>query len=95
MNAHTPPQAVSPLAVTDPKIRVMLQLAGLRFMITRAAWLHQRSNQPRKLGCVLAVLTLGLVMAGVRRFKVGLWSKSQHFSHQNTGGGHRGTYDGH
>jgi hypothetical protein len=38
MNAHTPPQAVSPLAVPDPKIRVMLQLAGLRFMITRAAW---------------------------------------------------------
>ena len=30
MNAHTPPQAVSPLAVTAPKIRVMLQLAGLR-----------------------------------------------------------------
>ena len=40
MNAHTkPPQPVSPLAVTDPKIRVMLQLAGLRFMITRANWL--------------------------------------------------------
>ena len=33
------PQTVSPLAVTDPKIRVMLQLAGLRFMITRANWL--------------------------------------------------------
>ena len=40
MNAHTkPPQVVSPLAVTDPKIRMMLQLAGLRFMITRASWL--------------------------------------------------------
>ena len=40
MNQHTrPPQTVSPLAVTDPKIRVMLQLAGLRFMITRANWL--------------------------------------------------------
>jgi len=40
MNQHIkPPQAVSPLAVTDPKIRKMLQLAGLRFMITRANWL--------------------------------------------------------
>jgi hypothetical protein len=40
MNQHTkPPQTISPLAVTDPKIRVMLQLAGLRFMITRANWL--------------------------------------------------------
>ena len=40
MNRHIKPlEAVSPLAVTDPKIRVMLQLAGLRFMITRANWL--------------------------------------------------------
>ena len=40
MNQHTkPPQTITPLAVTDPKIRVMLQLAGLRFMITRANWL--------------------------------------------------------
>ena len=40
MNAHTkPPQTVSPLAVTDPKIRKLLQLAGLRFMITRSHWL--------------------------------------------------------
>jgi hypothetical protein len=40
MNQHTkPPQTVSPLAVTDPKIRKLLQLAGLRFMITRSQWL--------------------------------------------------------
>ncbi len=40
MNQHIkPPQAVSPLAVTDPKIRKLLQLAGLRFMVTRAHWL--------------------------------------------------------
>ena len=39
MNQHTKPPTGSPLAVTDPKIRVMLQLAGLRFMITRANWL--------------------------------------------------------
>jgi hypothetical protein len=35
MNQHTK----SPLAVTDPKIRKLLQLAGLRFMITRSHWL--------------------------------------------------------
>ena len=39
MNAHVKsPQAVSPVAVTDPKIRKQLQLAGLRFAISRAAW---------------------------------------------------------
>lgn len=37
MNAHVKP--ASPLAVTDPKIRKILQLAGLRFMVTRAHWL--------------------------------------------------------
>ena len=35
MNQHVKP----PLAVTDPKIRKLLQLAGLRFMITRSHWL--------------------------------------------------------
>ena len=35
MNQHLKP----PLAVTDPKIRKLLQLAGLRFMITRSHWL--------------------------------------------------------
>ena len=40
MNQHVKtPQAVSPLAVTDPKIRKLLQLAGLRFMISRSHWL--------------------------------------------------------
>ena len=29
----------SPLAVTDPKIRKLLQLAGLRFVCSRARWL--------------------------------------------------------
>ena len=29
----------APVAVTDPKIRKLLQLAGLRFMVTRAHWL--------------------------------------------------------
>ena len=37
LNQHTKPP--SPLAVTDPKIRKLLQLAGLRFMVTRAQWL--------------------------------------------------------
>lgn len=35
MNQHVKP----PLAVKDPKIRKLLQLAGLRFMITRSHWL--------------------------------------------------------
>jgi hypothetical protein len=40
MNQHKkPPQTILPLAVTDPKIRKLLQLAGLRFMITRSQWL--------------------------------------------------------
>ena len=42
MNVHVRPSqaaTVSPLAVTDPKIRKLLQLAGLRFMVTRAHWL--------------------------------------------------------
>ncbi|MBR1156013.1 hypothetical protein [Bradyrhizobium sp. JYMT SZCCT0428] len=40
MNQHTKPlQTILPLAVTDPKIRRLLQLAGLRFMVTRAQWL--------------------------------------------------------
>lgn len=31
--------SLSPVAVTDPKIRRQLQLAGLRFMVSRAQWL--------------------------------------------------------
>jgi hypothetical protein len=38
MNAHVNLPNVSPVAVTDPKIRKLLQLAGLRFAISRAAW---------------------------------------------------------
>ena len=37
MNALVKP-IPSPLAVSDPKIRKELQLAGLRFAISRAAW---------------------------------------------------------
>jgi hypothetical protein len=37
MNQHVKPP--TPLAVTDPKIRKLLQLAGLRFMISRSHWL--------------------------------------------------------
>jgi len=37
MNAHVKPPS-SPLAVSDPKIRKELQLAGLRFAISRAHW---------------------------------------------------------
>jgi hypothetical protein len=44
MNAHigkvSELRTSSPLAVTDPKIRKLLQLAGLRFMCSRARWLE-------------------------------------------------------
>jgi hypothetical protein len=43
MNAHVKP--TSPLAVTDPKIRKMLQLAGLRFVISRARWLESEAKR--------------------------------------------------
>ena len=33
----------SPLAVTDPKIRKLLQLAGLRFVCSRARWLDSEA----------------------------------------------------
>jgi hypothetical protein len=35
----------SPLAVTDPKIRKLLQLAGLRFVCSRARWLESEAKQ--------------------------------------------------
>jgi hypothetical protein len=38
VNARVLPPNTSPLAVTDQRIRKQLQLAGLRFAITRAAW---------------------------------------------------------
>ncbi|UPK30606.1 hypothetical protein IVB26_20965 [Bradyrhizobium sp. 195] len=41
---------VSPLAVNDPKIRKLLQLAGLRFMCSRARWLDSEAT---KLGIAL------------------------------------------
>jgi hypothetical protein len=40
----------SPLAVTDPQIRKLLQLAGLRFMCSRARWLDSEAT---KLGLAL------------------------------------------
>jgi hypothetical protein len=39
MNAHVR----HPLAVTDPKVRKLLQFAGLRFAITRADWLKSEA----------------------------------------------------
>jgi hypothetical protein len=40
----------SPVAVTDPKIRKVLQLAGLRFLISRARWLE---SEAKSLGIAL------------------------------------------
>jgi hypothetical protein len=44
MNAHVKEPQVSPVAVTDPKIRKLLQLAGLRFMCSRARWLESEAK---------------------------------------------------
>jgi hypothetical protein len=44
MNAHVKPAQASPLAVTDPHIRKQLQLAGLRFVCTRARWLESEAT---------------------------------------------------
>jgi hypothetical protein len=40
MNAHVK----SPLQVSDPHIRKQLQLAGLRFVCTRARWLESEAT---------------------------------------------------
>ncbi len=37
--------SVSPVAVTDPKIRKLLQLAGLRFVCSRALWLNDEAKR--------------------------------------------------
>jgi hypothetical protein len=42
MNAHV--RNLSPVAVTDPKVRRQLQLAGLRFMCSRAKWLETEAT---------------------------------------------------
>ena len=44
MNAHVKP-ITSPVAVSDPKIRKELQLAGLRFAISRARWFIDEAKQ--------------------------------------------------
>jgi hypothetical protein len=49
MNARVGNQGTA-VAVSDPKIRKMLQLAGLRFMCSRAAWLN---DEARRLGVAL------------------------------------------
>ena len=50
MNAHVEVKAATPLAVTDPRIRKLLQLAGLRFVCSRARWLD---HEARKIGLSL------------------------------------------
>jgi hypothetical protein len=46
MSVHVkPPQTVSPVAVSDPRIRKQLQLAGLRFMCSRARWLDSEATR--------------------------------------------------
>jgi hypothetical protein len=50
MNARVKPTNTSPLAVSDPKIRKELQLAGLRFAISRARWFI---DEAKSLGAAL------------------------------------------
>ena len=44
-NQHPPMGGTSPLAVTDQHIRKLLQLAGLRFMCSRARWLDHEATK--------------------------------------------------
>jgi hypothetical protein len=44
MNAHTKP-VQHPLHVSDPHVRKLLQLAGLRFLCSRARWLESEATQ--------------------------------------------------
>ncbi|MCK1742214.1 hypothetical protein IVA80_15420 [Bradyrhizobium sp. 139] len=50
-----PEQKVRPLIVTDPKIRKTLQLAGLRFVCSRARWLDSEAT---KIGLALKAGTM-------------------------------------
>jgi hypothetical protein len=43
MNAHVP-IGTGPLAVSNPEIRKLLQLGGLRFMYSRAEWLRDEAR---------------------------------------------------
>ncbi|MBP1065314.1 hypothetical protein JOE51_006781 [Bradyrhizobium japonicum] len=52
---HANPEQFRPLVVTDPKIRKMLQLAGLRFMCSRARWLDSEAT---KIGLALKAGTM-------------------------------------
>ena len=49
MNAHIKPAQLAPanrpLIVTDPRIRKLLQLAGLRFVCSRARWLESEATR--------------------------------------------------
>jgi hypothetical protein len=44
MNVHAQP-VQHPLHVSDPHIRKLLQLAGLRFLCSRARWLESEATQ--------------------------------------------------
>ncbi|UPJ65966.1 hypothetical protein [Bradyrhizobium sp. 191] len=55
MNAHVNPPEIRPLIVTDPKIRKLLQFAGLRFMCSRARWLDSEAT---KMGLALKAGTM-------------------------------------
>ena len=49
------PEQLRPVAVSDPRIRKLLQLAGLRFVCSRAQWLN---DECRRLGLALNTGTI-------------------------------------
>lgn len=59
MNAYVKPEQLAqvnrPLIVTDPKIRKLLQLAGMRFLCSRARWLD---SEVAKMGIALKAGTM-------------------------------------
>ncbi|WP_409188770.1 hypothetical protein [Bradyrhizobium sp. RDM4] len=52
---HANPEQFRPVIVTDPKIRKLLQLAGLRFVCSRARWLD---SEVTKMGLALKAGTM-------------------------------------
>jgi hypothetical protein len=50
IDTHVSVAPKSPVAVSDPKIRKLLQLAGLRFVCSRARWLD---SEAARLGVAL------------------------------------------
>lgn len=60
---------MNPLEVGDPKIRKMLQLAGLRFVCSRAMWLH---HEAKKIGEGLSLGAITTQEADIKISELGI-----------------------